>query len=49
MRVWDAFTGKNVLTYQGHNKMVWSVTWAPEGSRLASASRDTLVLVWKAG
>jgi eukaryotic-like serine/threonine-protein kinase len=49
VRVWDAFSGKNVLTYQGHNKIVWSVTWAPEGSRLASASRDMLVLVWKAG
>ncbi len=48
VHVWDAFTGDNVLLYPGHSKIVWSVAWAPEGSRIASASRDMSVQVWKA-
>jgi WD40 repeat protein len=48
VHVWDAFTGKDVLRYPGHNKIVFSVAWAPEGSRIASASRDMTVQVWKA-
>jgi eukaryotic-like serine/threonine-protein kinase len=48
VHVWDAFTGNNVLQYPGHNKIVWSVAWSPEGSRMASASRDMTVQVWKA-
>jgi eukaryotic-like serine/threonine-protein kinase len=49
VQIWDAFTGNNVLTYHGHNKIVFSVAWSPEGSRIASASRDMTVQVWKAG
>jgi len=48
VHVWDAFTGNNVLRYPGHSKIVWSVAWSPEGSRIASASRDMTVQVWKA-
>lgn len=48
VHVWDAFTGKDVLRYPGHSEFVWSVAWSPEGSRIASASRDRTVQVWKA-
>jgi len=48
VHVWDAFTGNNVLHYPGHSKIVWSVAWSPEGSRIASASRYMTVQVWKA-
>jgi WD40 repeat protein/tRNA A-37 threonylcarbamoyl transferase component Bud32 len=48
VQIWDAFTGNNVLTYHGHNKIVFSLAWSPEGSRIASASRDMTVQIWKA-
>jgi eukaryotic-like serine/threonine-protein kinase len=47
VQIWDALTGNNVLTYHGHNKIVFSLAWSPEGSRIASASRDMTVQVWK--
>ncbi len=47
VHVWDALTGANLITYSGHREIVWSVAWSYEGSRIASASRDTTVQVWK--
>jgi eukaryotic-like serine/threonine-protein kinase len=47
VHVWDPLTGANVTTYFGHSEIVWSVAWSYEGSRIASASRDTTVQVWK--
>ena len=48
VQVWDALTGANVTTYSGHSEIVWSVAWSYEGSRIASASRDKTVQVWRA-
>ncbi len=48
VHVWEAFTGNKILAYPGHSEIVWSVAWAPEGSRIASASRDKTVQVWRA-
>ncbi len=48
VHVWDALTGANRMTYSGHSEIVWSVAWSYEGSRIASASRDKTVQVWKA-
>ena len=48
VHVWDALTGANSMTYSGHSEIVWSVAWSSEGSRIASASRDKTVQVWKA-
>jgi WD40 repeat protein/tRNA A-37 threonylcarbamoyl transferase component Bud32 len=48
VHVWDALTGANLSTYSGHSEIVWSVAWSYEGSRIASASRDKTVQVWRA-
>jgi eukaryotic-like serine/threonine-protein kinase len=48
VQVWDALTGANLKTYSGHSEIVWSVAWSNEGSRIASASRDRTVQVWRA-
>lgn len=48
VKVWDAMTGNNVSTYEGHDKSVTSVNWSPDGTRIASASRDTRVHIWNA-
>ncbi len=34
--------------YQGHTDSVKSVTWSPDGKRIASASNDSTVQVWDA-
>ena len=46
-KVWDAVTGLQALTLQGHTSVVYSVAFSPDGKRLASASGDG-VKVWDA-
>lgn len=48
IHVWEPFTGKRVLTYQGLNDQVRSVKWAPTGRRVVSAYADQSCRVWDA-
>ena len=34
--MWDAATGKELLTLRGHTGLVYSVAWSPDGKRLAT-------------
>jgi WD40 repeat protein len=47
--VWEAETGKELHSLTGHEGGVYSVSWSPDGNRLATASNDGTVRVWDAG
>ena len=48
VRVWDATTGKELRKYEGHTNGVHSVTFFPDGKRIASASWDGTARIWRA-
>jgi len=45
-RVWDATSGRSLLTLRGHSDAVYDVAFCPDGTRLATASADTTVRVY---
>jgi WD40 repeat protein/serine/threonine protein kinase len=46
VKIWDATTGEETLTFRGHTRAVKSVAFHPEGKRLASVVHN--VRVWDA-
>jgi WD40 repeat protein len=47
-KVWDAASGQELLTLEGHDGKVNTVAWSPDSQRLATASGDKTVKVWDA-
>ena len=45
-KVWDAVTGKELLTLKGHDSSVNSVAYSPDGKRIATAGGDGIVQVY---
>jgi serine/threonine protein kinase len=48
LKIWDATTGAELLTLDGHRGQVYGLTFDPNGQRLASAGEDGVVQVWDA-
>ena len=44
--MWDAESGKELLTLRGHLDNVYGVAFSPDGKRLATASQDETVQVY---
>jgi WD40 repeat protein len=47
-KVWEARSGRQLLTLRGHEASIWSIAWSPDGSKLATASDDKTAKVWDA-
>jgi len=47
-KVWDAASGKVLLTLKGHIDWVRSVAFSPDGRRIATGSDDRTAKVWDA-
>ena len=46
VRLWQASSGQNLVTYRGHNYPVWDVAWSPLGHYFATASHDRTARMW---
>ncbi|ABK42815.1 protein of unknown function DUF323 [Magnetococcus marinus MC-1] len=48
MRRWEVVTGKTVGYYQGHNKAITRMAYAPGGLRMATADAGGGIILWEA-
>jgi WD40 repeat protein/predicted Ser/Thr protein kinase len=46
LAVYDAMTGKQTAVCDGHRGDIWSFTFSPDGTRLASGGEDGVARVW---
>ncbi|TAE26595.1 MAG: choice-of-anchor D domain-containing protein [Candidatus Kapaibacterium sp.] len=48
MRLWDAYTGVSLITYEGHTGLVADAAFNADGTRIISASHDNTCRIWDA-
>jgi len=48
VKVWDAQTGQELLSFKGQGGYVNSVVFSPDGHRLASGGPDRRLKIWDA-
>lgn len=46
IRLWNNSTGTVISTFNGHKKSVTALAFDERGTRLASGSQDTDLIVW---
>jgi WD40 repeat protein len=49
VQVWEADSGRCLLTYDGHFSNINALAWSPDGTRIASGAHNGVVVVWQAG
>lgn len=46
IRLWSAYNKSVIVTFNGHRKAVTSLAFDKAGTRLASGSQDTDIIIW---
>ena len=46
IKLWDAYSGELVHTFEGHTEGISDIAWASDGEYLASASDDKTIMIW---
>jgi hypothetical protein len=46
VKLWDTASGSEILTLTGHSNSVNSVSFSPDGTQIASGSRDKTIKLW---
>ena len=46
--VWDVSSGKKLMTLSGHEDIIWSMSYSPDGTRIVSGGEDRTARVWNA-
>jgi WD40 repeat protein/serine/threonine protein kinase len=46
VKIWNSHTGDLIHSFRGHEGLVSSLSFSPDGSRLVSGSRDKTVKIW---
>ncbi|WP_026732143.1 eIF2A-related protein [Fischerella sp. PCC 9605] len=46
IHLWQMADGKNLLTFKGHEGVVWTIAFSPDGQTLASGGYDGLIKLW---
>ena len=46
--MWDAAVGRQIAALRGHEKVVTSAAFSPDGSRVVTASWDETARIWDA-
>lgn len=46
-KVWDVRVGKLLLDLPGHGDEVFAIDWSPDGERVVSGGKDTVLKIWR--
>jgi len=46
LRLWNAESGREILTIPGHSNNILDVSFSPDGKRIATASTDKTIALW---
>lgn len=47
MKVWDCKLRKLMFDLPGHADEVYALDWSPDGSKVASGSKDRMLRIWQ--
>jgi WD40 repeat protein len=47
IRLWDATSGHELMSYEGHSKRIWDAVFSSDGSKVLTGSEDRTVCLWE--